>query len=413
MEPKIILWNLCFMQSNGWSLYHGGGENDYTVLVKLLEKIGNHQEWLIYGYYIENRKFVRDIQPLLDEYHNFELINKKTLLSRKEHLYFHCVTVSNIHGLKWLLKHQLSCLQSVVTVHGLRRYEMVVSAKDFLLPSKLYEKLFLALKFFMPKYVNMLLQFRYRSLLNRLPTNTNLVAISNDTRQKLLAISPNLSSTQVQILYTSNKSKSNESTKEAEQEALLLKQYGVRSKGYILLLSLGRIEKNGYFALEHLKQLIDEHHLPLTILACGEAKENIWTRRFKNAKNIQILGYLPTDILTVLYKHAFLLIYPTRTEGFGMPILEAMEQGTPVCCSALSPLIEVGGQAAEYFNLKNGLELRSKVLRFYQDKEYYIEKSKQSVERYHLMQEMQQRDLEQKIRMFVGNTPIVRINGAN
>lgn len=391
------------MQSNGWSLYHGGGENDYTVLVKLLERIGNDPQWLIYGYYQEDRRFVRNIQSLLNEYHNFELINEKTLIARKANLYFHCVTASDIHGLQWLLKHQLACSRSVITIHGLRRYELVVKGKDLLLPSRVYEKLFLVPKFLMPKYVNTWLQSRYRSLLNRLPSNTRLVATSNDTRQKLLAMCPKLSPAQVQRLYTSNKSKSksNETTRDREQDTFLLKQYGLQSKHYILLLSLGRIEKNGYFALEHLKQLIDEHSLPLTLLACGEAKENVWTRRFKRAKNIQIRGYLPTDILTLLYKHAFLLVYPTRTEGFGMPILEAMEQGTPVCCSALSPLIEVGGSAAEYFNLTNELELRSKVLRLYQDKDYYLEKSKQSIDRFHLMQKMQQKDLEQKINMFV------------
>ena len=52
------------------------------------------------------------------------------------------------------------------------------------------------------------------------------------------------------------------------------------------------------------------------------------------------------DDLVSLYRSARALIAPSSYEGFGLPVLEAMAQGTPVICTDLSSLPEVAGDAA-------------------------------------------------------------------
>jgi glycosyltransferase involved in cell wall biosynthesis len=57
-------------------------------------------------------------------------------------------------------------------------------------------------------------------------------------------------------------------------------------------------------------------------------------------------GFVPDDDLPALYSAATVSVMPSRYEGFGLPVLEAMACGTPVVCSNTSSLPEVAGQAA-------------------------------------------------------------------
>jgi len=67
-------------------------------------------------------------------------------------------------------------------------------------------------------------------------------------------------------------------------------------------------------------------------------------------------------ILNDLYKNALIYIFPSLSEGFGLPGLEAMKQGLPVVCSDQGPLPEIYGQAAVYFNGEDIKEMAQTIL---------------------------------------------------
>jgi glycosyltransferase involved in cell wall biosynthesis len=54
------------------------------------------------------------------------------------------------------------------------------------------------------------------------------------------------------------------------------------------------------------------------------------------------------ELLARCYRHAAALIYPSRCEGFGLPVVEAMQSGCPVITTACASLPEVGGGAVLY-----------------------------------------------------------------
>jgi glycosyltransferase involved in cell wall biosynthesis len=63
-------------------------------------------------------------------------------------------------------------------------------------------------------------------------------------------------------------------------------------------------------------------------------------------RGADVRGYVPKDELIRLYQSAACLVFPSRYEGFGLPVVEAMACGTPVVAAPEPALEEVAGDAA-------------------------------------------------------------------
>ena len=73
----------------------------------------------------------------------------------------------------------------------------------------------------------------------------------------------------------------------------------------------------------------------------------------------QYLGHLPDAVLVHLYRRATALVYPSKYEGFGLPVAEAMSLACPVICSPVASLPEVGGEAVLWSELTAAAYLRA------------------------------------------------------
>lgn len=72
--------------------------------------------------------------------------------------------------------------------------------------------------------------------------------------------------------------------------------------------------------------------------------------REAGATRVRFADYVPDAELEALWALADCAAFPTLAEGFGLPVLEAMERGVPVACSDIPVLREVGGDVPRYFD---------------------------------------------------------------
>ena len=78
-------------------------------------------------------------------------------------------------------------------------------------------------------------------------------------------------------------------------------------------------------------------------------------------------GFVPDQLLPSLYAAADLFVFPSLFEGFGIPLLEAMISGTPVCAADVSSIPEVTGDAALLFDPGDAAGIASAMARLLDD----------------------------------------------
>jgi glycosyltransferase involved in cell wall biosynthesis len=83
--------------------------------------------------------------------------------------------------------------------------------------------------------------------------------------------------------------------------------------------------------------------------------------------DVTLAGFVENRLLPELYAAADVFVFPSLFEGFGIPLLEAMAAGTPVCAASVSSIPEVVGDAALLFDPVNPADIAVQLDRLLQD----------------------------------------------
>ena len=118
--------------------------------------------------------------------------------------------------------------------------------------------------------------------------------------------------------------------------------------GYLLFVGAVQARKDPLAALE----AAEAAGLPLVV--AGPEKELELVRELR-ARGADVRGFVETTELAQLYRRAAAFVLPSRYEGFGVPVLEAMASGTPVVLSDDEALREVAGDAGVYGDVSEGV----------------------------------------------------------
>lgn len=175
-----------------------------------------------------------------------------------------------------------------------------------------------------------------------------IIAVSECTKRDILEFGK-INPEKISVIYQSCNPKFTNMPTEGEMEDTA-KKYDLPER---YLLCVGTIEerKNLMLAVKSLNLLPEDIHL----VAVG--KKTKYADKVKKTADkigvshrLHLLSGVSDDELNVIYKKAEVFVYPSRYEGFGIPIIEAIFCGLPVVASTGSCLEEAGGPDCLYVN---------------------------------------------------------------
>ena len=199
-----------------------------------------------------------------------------------------------------------------------------------------------------PEYFNMLQNMYFRSIKRSCKKADLIIAVSNYTKGQLVKYNY-ANEKKIKVVYNGfTSSRFQQSTK---QNINLPTKY---------ILYVGRIDvrKNLVNLIESFLEIKDSVDEDLVIVGSMEKNyRKMFPQKYFQEKRIHFLGYIKSNQMYYIYQKASLFIYIPFVEGFGLPIVEAMNFGLPCIVSNVASLPEVGGDAVIYVNPTDFLEI--------------------------------------------------------
>jgi glycosyltransferase involved in cell wall biosynthesis len=168
----------------------------------------------------------------------------------------------------------------------------------------------------------------------------------------------------------------------------ILEKYKIQ-KPYLLYVGSVYPHKNIERLIEAVKSLQTTDCRLQLVVVCSRSvfweklKEKI--RGMKAEDEVNLVGFVADEELSVLYQEAETFVFPSLSEGFGLPGLEAMAQGTPVVASDIPVFREIYGVAAEYFNPLVFQDMAEKIRLVMEDKkrrEKLVKEGQKQIKKY-------------------------------
>jgi glycosyltransferase involved in cell wall biosynthesis len=185
-----------------------------------------------------------------------------------------------------------------------------------------------------------------RKFKSTLKEASRIIAISECTKRDILYYG-DFPEDKIDVIYQGCSNRFRKSVSEADMNRVKAK-YNLSDN---FILNVGSIEarKNVLLAVKALGCLLDSFRMVIVGRHTKYTDEVIaYVKKNGLEDRVQILHGIPDDDLPVIYHLAKVFVYPSRYEGFGIPIIEAIQTGLPVVACTGSCLEEAGGPDCLY-----------------------------------------------------------------
>ncbi len=175
---------------------------------------------------------------------------------------------------------------------------------------------------------------------------SKVICVSQETKKDLIKYYKTPEE-KIEVIY-------NGYEKRADKSIGLSKKFKLKKVKYLLYVGTLQPRKNIQTLIRAFEQFQKEN-LDFKLAIVGK-KGWLYDEIFNLVKRLGLqdkvvfTGFVSDQELHGLYKNAFCFILPSFYEGFGIPMLEAMDRGLPVIAAGSSALPEVGGDACLYFD---------------------------------------------------------------
>jgi len=202
-----------------------------------------------------------------------------------------------------------------------------------------------------------------------------IIAVSESTKKDLIQIF-SLKSENINVIYHGNYMNL------TNNASLLENQYGK----YFLYVGNRKPHKNLDTAVRVLDKVFDKYpEFKFLIVGKKFEKRDSIDKAILMAKNKDHfieLQNVTDDLLQSIYRNAFVLVFISLYEGFGIPPLEAFKYGVPCIASRSSSIPEVVGNGGLYVDPINEAEIEQAFIKIIENKELYLNLRVSANERY-------------------------------
>ena len=214
-------------------------------------------------------------------------------------------------------------------------------------------------------------RFAARSYLDRIVRHglkraQAVIAVSDSTRRELIQRFAPADPGKIEVIHEGWEHL-------ADYDAEACEPFDIDAGGYLFFLGSYRVHKNLSRLLEAFRIAMDRIPEDRILVISGSSGRlsaaNREVMAAINAKRTRVVftGYVSNACVARLYREADAFIFPSLSEGFGLPVLEAFHSGAPLLASSATSLPEVAGDAALYFDPNDALDIADAIVRFYAD----------------------------------------------
>jgi len=197
-----------------------------------------------------------------------------------------------------------------------------------------------------------------------------IIAVSQSTKHDLEGLY-HIPSDKIDVVYQSCQPNF-KTLLDKEQINTILTQYNLPKK-YMLYVGSIIERKNLFGVVKALNIIKDQVHIPLVVVGKGKEYQQK-VKNYINENKLENRVIFTSEIsflhLPAVYQNASIFLYPSKYEGFGIPIIEALWSKTPVLTSNVSSLPEAAGPGAYYCNANDENSIAEGIIKILNDEAY-------------------------------------------